>query len=145
MNERNASSMHHHKRLCTNVVYELELSQDTCFQKIGSLRMRRHLKGHLVYPAPWCAGLLCRAELFPGSEWIFRYCNITFIVIKWLSMVNFQPDCLGSSSLLFIIFVALDKFFSFSVFTYETGMIIQTHSLLFVILKYRVSERQKIW
>lgn len=31
-------------------------------------------------------------------------------MVKWLGMVKFQPDCLGSSPLLLIISVVLDKF-----------------------------------
>lgn len=58
------------------------------------------------------------------------------IIVKWFSMVNFQPDCLGSNPLLLTVFGAMNKFFSFNFFTHKTGMILQTHNFLFVILKF---------
>lgn len=65
------------------------------------------------------------------------------ITVKWLSMVNFQPDCLGSSPLLLIMSVALDEIFHFSFFSCKIEMIIQTQDFLFAILKSKISENQK--
>lgn len=57
-------------------------------------------------------------------------------------MEDFQPDFLDSGPMALIIAVVLDKFFGFSFF--KTGMIIWTHNFLFVILKYKIFESQKI-
>lgn len=120
------------------------------FQRIRTLRTRRHLKGHRFTQHPdvqiSSAEQSCPPEmvhLLGLGMHVVSNLELSATTMKWLSVGNFQPDCLGSSPLPLITFVALDKSFSFSFFTYKTVMIIQTHNILFVILTYKISDSQK--
>ena len=125
IHEANASFEHHYRTMYKSGLWT-KISIRYLFRGSWTLRMRRHLKRLYlqVYPAPWCANLLFRAELSPSDgtspmiqnecfkeHGIFRYHS------KLLNMANFQPNCLGSSPLLLINSVVLDVFFSFRFFT----------------------------